>query len=232
MAEDLTTSDCKLIAEVQQHPILWDNRKKEYRMKRGQDVAWLLVAERLNRDVEEVTYRWQNLRKQYSRRKTKCKSGASAESAEQQWHLMPQMSFLDPCIRHRRTQTNFQGNKEFEELNFTVESVVSESSDNIEYPTEPEYVEPSAIHVMPSCESPLSPASSSRQILDNTNSNNNDENTPRGKKRKKRETIESSLLSVIDETNKYLKNHHRCENDDDDDKLFLLSLHSDLKKND
>ncbi|KFM71374.1 hypothetical protein X975_16592, partial [Stegodyphus mimosarum] len=65
--------------------------------------------------------------------------------------FLPQMSFLDPCIRHRRTQTNFEGNKEFKELNFTVESVVSESSDNTEYPAETENMQLPVIHIMPSC---------------------------------------------------------------------------------
>ncbi|XP_035231703.1 uncharacterized protein LOC118203529 [Stegodyphus dumicola] len=97
MAED-SINDIRLIDEVRQQPVLWDNRTKSYRLKTGQGAAWILIASRLNRNVQDVVYRWQNLRRSYIRRKTKSRRGEPVKD----WYLTSQMSFLAPCVHSRK----------------------------------------------------------------------------------------------------------------------------------
>lgn len=41
-------SDIDIIMQVEQYPILWDSRLKEFRNKTKQNVAWMMIAEKLN----------------------------------------------------------------------------------------------------------------------------------------------------------------------------------------
>ncbi|KFM65301.1 hypothetical protein X975_14226, partial [Stegodyphus mimosarum] len=231
MAED-SIYDIKLIDEVRQQPVLWDNRTKSYRLKTGQSAAWILIASRLNRNVQDVVYRWQNLRRKYIRRKTKSRRGEPVKD----WHLTSQMSFLAPCVHSRNVmRSNSKHNEsDFTTLNLKIESVNSISSDGIEIGRTESTDMPPYVHMSSTVSLPKLPdgeiPSSLETDTESLGSTPEHENTSGGKRGEKKDETESSSPLVNTEVNN-LEKQEKCENsltELEGDKLFLLSLLTDL----
>ncbi|KFM63349.1 hypothetical protein X975_21625, partial [Stegodyphus mimosarum] len=236
MADDLS-DDCDLIAEIQRHPIIWDSRLKDYKNKIKKECAWMMIADRLHQDIDKIMYRWQNLRKLYSRKKRTVKSGDEANSIKKPWPLAAQMSFLAPVVISRKIINNDVPKQDAADTN------IKASTSFIHHMTEPNDFE-HFNSVMGSDEENEVIAPDIQcltQVIEKAQDNSNSRtDTPCSSKsvsnnvsqpitllvKKRKRDVADELLDFMKNTSSVL-----CEKEEDDpDKNFLLSLLPDLKQ--
>uniref|UniRef100_A0A1I7ZGJ5 MADF domain-containing protein n=1 Tax=Steinernema glaseri TaxID=37863 RepID=A0A1I7ZGJ5_9BILA len=95
-----------LINEVRKQPCLFDIRDPKYRHSEFRSSAWSDIIKVLNYpgDISSIYKQWKKVRDRYVREKRKLRmSGASPE--ESSWSLFSQMSWIDPYLDDRTTQS-------------------------------------------------------------------------------------------------------------------------------
>ncbi|KAG8226952.1 hypothetical protein J437_LFUL004670 [Ladona fulva] len=102
--------DIKLIAEIKNHPLLYDPGVPENRDMNAKESTWTFIAKSLGYSVRECKMRWKSLRERFARERKKIilsnvEYGSDDEHEKDgkagTWHLMKHMSFLWNFVFHR-----------------------------------------------------------------------------------------------------------------------------------
>ncbi|XP_069611091.1 uncharacterized protein [Ranitomeya imitator] len=108
-----------LLVLVQERPEIWDQRDGHYSNRARKEAAWRSICgilfpeyEQRPREVqrqimEDVMRRWRSIRDQYRReRQQRARSGSAAPAKKRKYIYYDQLSFLDPSMDLRPTQSN------------------------------------------------------------------------------------------------------------------------------
>ncbi|KAK7874130.1 hypothetical protein R5R35_004673 [Gryllus longicercus] len=92
-----------LIQESEKRPCLWDTSRTDYRDRNIRTKNIQEIALVLNKEVEDINNKWQNLRNQFGAERRKCearKSGSSLQEVyDSKWEYFQAMKFILPaCV--------------------------------------------------------------------------------------------------------------------------------------
>lgn len=114
-----TEVDICLIQAVEEQPVLYDQKRRDYKVVDARDKAWKQVAQLTGRDVTQCTGRWKSIRDRYVKVRSKKPSGASQPDTDDKWNLFKYLAFLEQHIRPRKSQSNFSINESSDAIGST-----------------------------------------------------------------------------------------------------------------
>ncbi|CAD5214712.1 unnamed protein product [Bursaphelenchus okinawaensis] len=97
MSGKASSFNLTLIDAYYQHPMLYDNRHRDYKVQNPTKEAWLEVARICNSTPDECRARWKALRDRFIKERKKKNANALYKAA---WPLYHKMEFLEPFIEH------------------------------------------------------------------------------------------------------------------------------------
>ncbi|XP_033096288.1 uncharacterized protein LOC117100612 [Anneissia japonica] len=100
-----------LIDLFQKNPCLWDNKSKTYHDKSIRNAAIQNIALELDTEVKNIKWKWNNIRTQYRREKSKeyMKSVSGVDDGyKSRWRLMDRLMFLDDSLAPRQIEWNLK----------------------------------------------------------------------------------------------------------------------------
>lgn len=125
--------DEKLIADVSNHPVLFDSREKNYKNNGAKGLVWETVAVKVNRTADDCKKRWRSIRDTFK----KIKRGKKYRTRRKiKWPLMDKLSFLDnPLFETRQSLFYSTRNRDEHIIEKVRKRSNSSDSDNSEIPT-------------------------------------------------------------------------------------------------
>ncbi|XP_033119060.1 uncharacterized protein LOC117118550 [Anneissia japonica] len=105
-----------LIDLFHKNPCLWDNKLKTYNDKEIRNTAMQKIAMELGTEVDNIKWKWNNIRTQYRREKSKeyVKKYVSgvANGYKSRWRLRDRLVFLDESLAPREWKTRLKLNSD------------------------------------------------------------------------------------------------------------------------
>ncbi|KAI6187677.1 hypothetical protein M3Y98_00270300 [Aphelenchoides besseyi] len=95
MSGKASSYNLTLIAAYRKHPMLYDNRHRDYKVQNPTKEAWINVAHLCHSTPDECRSRWKALRDRFIKERKKRHSNPTYKVA---WPLYNKMSFLEPFI--------------------------------------------------------------------------------------------------------------------------------------
>ncbi|XP_056882326.1 transcription factor Adf-1-like [Takifugu flavidus] len=96
----------KLITEVKNHSMIYDNSHRFYKDNYKKEKAWKDIAEAMGVDADTCKAKWRTLRDSFVRQRKKVSASGSAGGPQKEWKFNDIMSFLVLHIQQRRTGKN------------------------------------------------------------------------------------------------------------------------------
>lgn len=95
-------SDVKMLIHlVEERNLLWDPSKSTHKDSKMRENAFQVIAEALNRTLQDCKTKWDNLRAQYRSYQAKSKQNVSVK-----WQYFELLSFLDNVCEPRKSKSN------------------------------------------------------------------------------------------------------------------------------
>ncbi|XP_053569232.1 transcription factor Adf-1-like [Bombina bombina] len=227
-------ADILFVLEVEKRPCLYDMRIKEYRNQNFRQMAWKEISEILNIPEAACPAKWKSIRDKYLRIYKKSGSGADVIIEDPTWIVSKYLSFLNPCLKPKRTTGNFsefvlretpqtsQSETSTQEDTYIESGTVQDMSETIimETPSLDTYIELNPI-VTDSAEI----ASQSSEMTDSATTSR--DAVPGKRKRIQQSTIEKVLEAL---KAPIIVPSQQSNMESDADRLFLLSLLPDFRR--
>ncbi|XP_072108227.1 uncharacterized protein [Mobula birostris] len=107
----------RLMEEVQKYVHLYDSSSPDYKDCQMASNSWKEISKNIGLDITECTKRWKNLRDKYvrARKRLSKRSGDRGRKNKMPVFYLP-LSWLAPHIKHRETESNYDDNKDGNDL--------------------------------------------------------------------------------------------------------------------